>query len=141
MSTTPDYSLLTTESDCDEAEKAVVLELKTFTHRDDGFELADDRMSASQEARTAALAKKDKEIANAQNDAAQPGLSAQEQEDRDDIVTLLQSQRKKILRDGRASTGHARFKVSVDAVQAESQVALLTTIRDGIQNRRRELGG
>ena len=140
MNTNPDYSFLLTPADCDEAEKEVTFELETFTARDYNYGVADKRAGRSQEAGTATLAKKDAEIAEAQYRAAAPGLAGQAKQDADDTVELLLSQRKKILRDNRADTGAGRFKISVDAVQAESQVALLTTIRDGIQNRRRELG-
>ncbi|GAB3832716.1 hypothetical protein [Hymenobacter jeollabukensis] len=129
---TPDYALLTTWADCDAALKDVNYELKTFSYRDNGLDLADDRATRSQEAGAAALARKDAEILRAQGEAGLAGLSAQEQLDADDKVELLQAQRKKIVRDNRASTGNARFQASLDAVQVQGQVDILTAARDGI---------
>ncbi|RTQ45724.1 hypothetical protein EJV47_24880 [Hymenobacter gummosus] len=139
MSTNPDYSLLTTIAECDDAEAAVTLELETFDHRDRGYTLADKRADASQAAGSATLAKKDEEIAQAQYKAAAPGLAGQAKQDADDLVELLQAQRKKIVRDNRADTGLGRFKITVDAAQAENQTTLLSSIRDGVRARRDEL--
>ncbi|RAK70050.1 hypothetical protein [Hymenobacter edaphi] len=58
------------------------------------------------------------------------GLSAQE---------LLQAERKKIVRDNRASTGNARFQARLDAVQVQGQVDILTAARAGIAARRATL--
>ncbi|UOQ52294.1 hypothetical protein [Hymenobacter cellulosivorans] len=128
----PDYSLLTTWAQCDAATADVTFELKTFTHADSGLDLADDRAARSQASAAAALAKKDKEIAAAERDAAAPGLTPEEQEDADDALDLLRLQRKKIVKNNRANVGTERFLGSVDAGQVQTQVDYLNTVLAGI---------
>ncbi|WP_400190938.1 hypothetical protein [Hymenobacter sp. B81] len=137
----PDYSVLTNWADCDAATAHATFELETLQHRDQGYDLADKRADLSQEAGQAALAKKDAEIAAAQHHAAQPGLSTQQKEDAEDVVLLLQAQRKKIVRDNRDQTGSARFKLSVDAAQIAAQAALLQQVLAGIAAHRATLPG
>ena len=44
----PDYSFLTTWAECDAAKADVEFELKTFSYRDTGLEITDERASRSQ---------------------------------------------------------------------------------------------
>ena len=74
----PDYSLLTTWAECDAATADVTFELKTFSYRDSGLDLAGERASRSQASGAAALAKKDSEILVAQGLAALAGLTPQQ---------------------------------------------------------------
>ena len=61
----PDYSFLTNWAQCDAAKADVEFELKTFSYRDTGLEITDERASRSQASGVAALAKKDGEILTA----------------------------------------------------------------------------
>lgn len=135
----PDYSLLTTWAECDAATADVTFELKTFSYRDTGLDLAGERASRSQASGAAALAKKDSEILVAQGQAAVPGLTPQQQQDALDAVELLQAQRKKIMKNNRASVGTDRFLSTVDAVQVQGQVDVLTDALAGIATRRAQL--
>jgi len=135
----PDYSFLTTWAECDAATVDVTFELKTYSYRDFGLDLADDRADRSQAAGAATLAKKDAEILRAQDEAARTGLTPQEQQDANDALELLLAQRKKIMKDNRTSAGTARFLGTVDAVQVQAQVDLLTAVLAGIAARRAEL--
>ncbi|GAB2941702.1 hypothetical protein GCM10027048_02670 [Hymenobacter coalescens] len=136
---TPDYSLLTTQAECDAALEDVNFELETYTVRDSTLGLAGKRATRSQQAGAETLARKDAEILRARGEAAIAGLSAQEQQDADDKVELLQAQRKKIMRDNRASAGTDRFLAVLDAVQVQGQVDILTAARDGITAHRATL--
>jgi hypothetical protein len=135
----PDYSFLTNWAECDAAKTDVEFELKTFSYRDTGLDLAGERASRSQTAGAAALAKKDGEILVAQGQAAVAGLTAQQQEDADDAVELLQAQRKKIVKSNRVSAGTARFLATVDAAQVQGQVDVLADALKGIDDRRAKL--
>ncbi|MDB5270570.1 MAG: hypothetical protein JWP58_3610 [Hymenobacter sp.] len=135
----PDYSFLTTWAECDAAKADVEFELKTFSYRDTGLDLAGERATRSKTAGAAALAKKDVEILVAQGQAAVAGLSAQQQEDADDAVELLQAQRKKIAKSNRVSAGTDRFLATVDAAQVQGQVDVLTDALKGIADRRTDL--
>ena len=128
----PDYSFLTTRAECDAATADVEFELKTFSYRDTGLEITDERASRSQAAGAAALAKKDGEILTAQGEAALAGLTALQQQDAADKVELLQAQRKQIMKANRTSAGTARFLGTVDAAQVQGQVDVLTTVLAGI---------
>ena len=132
----PDYSFLTNWAQCDAAKADVEFELKTFSYRDTGLEITDERASRSQASGVAALAKKDGEILTAQGQAALPGLTAQQKQDADDAVELLQAQRKRIVKDNRVSAGTARFLGTVDAAQVQGQVDVLTAALAGITTRR-----
>ncbi len=101
----PDYTQLTTWAECDAATTDVTFELKTFSYRDAGLDIADERATRSQVSGVAALAKKDSDILVAQGQAAVAGLTAQQQQDALDAVELLQAQRKKIIKDNRVSAG------------------------------------
>ena len=128
----PDYSFLTNWAECDAATVDVTFELKTFSYRDTGLEITDERASRSQASGVAALAKKDGEILIAQGQAAVVGLSPLELQDANDKVELLQAQRKQIMKANRVSAGTARFLGTVDAAQIDGQVAVLTTVLAGI---------
>ena len=136
---TPDYSLLTTFAECDAATADVTFELKTFSYRDTGLDIADERASRSQTSGVAALAKKDGEILIAQGQAAVPGLTPQQQQDAADAVELLQAQRKRIMKNNRTSAGTDRFLDTVDGAQVQSQVDVLTTVLAGIATHRATL--
>ena len=135
----PDYSLLTTWAECDAATADVNFELKTYSYRDTGLDLADARADRSQASGAAALAKKDGEILTAQGQAALPGLTPQQQQDALDNVELLQAQRKKIMRGNRTSAGTDRFLKTVDAAQVQGQVDVLTAALAGIAAQRATL--
>ncbi|MDO7874422.1 hypothetical protein Q5H93_06730 [Hymenobacter sp. ASUV-10] len=135
----PDYSFLTTWAECDAASEDVTFELKTFSHRDTGLDIADERADRSLASGTAALAKKDSEILIAQGQAALPGLSAEAQQDAADKVELLQAQRKQIVKRNRVSKGTDRFLGTVDAFQVQKQVEALTQVLAGIATRRAQL--
>ena len=135
----PDYSFLTTWAECDAATVDVSFELKTFSYRDTGLDLAGERASRGQASGAAALAKKDGEILVAQGQAAVAGLTAQQQQDADDAVELLQAQRKRIVKANRVSAGTARFLATVDAAQVQGQVDILTAALAGIVARRATL--
>ncbi|OON67602.1 hypothetical protein [Hymenobacter sp. CRA2] len=135
----PDYSLLTTWAECDAAAADVTFELETYSYRDSGLDLAGKRATRSQAAGAAALAKKDKEIMAAQRDADAGGLTAQQQQDANDALELLQYQRKKIVRDNRASAGTDRFLSTLDAAQVQGQVDILTAALAGITAHRATL--
>lgn len=137
----PDYSLLTTWAECDAATADVTFELKTFSYRDSGLDLAGERATRSQANGAAALTKKDAEILIAQGQAAVPGLTPQQQQDALDEVELLQAQRKKIMKANRATAGTDRFLSTVDAAQVQSQVEVLTATLDGIAAHRATLPG
>ena len=135
----PDYSFLTTWAECDAAKADVEFELKTFSYRDTGLDLAGERASRSQTSGAAALAKKDSDILAAQNQAAVAGLTPQQKQDADDEVELLQAQRKKIVKANRVSAGTDRFLGTVDAAQVQGQVDVLTAVLAGIATRRAQL--
>ncbi|MBT9392347.1 hypothetical protein KLP40_04155 [Hymenobacter sp. NST-14] len=135
----PDYALLTTRAECDAATADVTFELKTFSHRDAGLDIADERASRSQASGAAALAKKDAEILVAQGQAAVPGLTPEQQQDANDALELLQAQRKKIMKSNRTSAGTARFLSTVDAAQVQGQVEVLTAVLAGIAAHRATL--
>ncbi|MFD2787302.1 hypothetical protein [Hymenobacter rubripertinctus] len=135
----PDYALLTTRAECDAATADVTFELKTFSYRDTGLDIADERASRSQISGAAALAKKDGEILIAQGQAALAGLSAEQQQDANDALELLQAQRKKIMKGNRTSAGTDRFLSTVDAAQVQSQVDVLTAVLSGIAAHRATL--
>ena len=135
----PDYSFLTTWAECDAAKADVEFELKTFSYRDTGLDLAGERASRSQTSGAAALAKKDSDILAAQNQAAVAGLTPQQKQDADDEVELLQAQRKKIVKANRVSAGTDRFLATVDAAQVQGQVDVLTAALAGIAARRATL--
>ena len=135
----PDYSFLTTWAECDAAKTDVEFELKTFSYRDTGLDLAGERAARSQTSGAAALAKKDGEILIAQGQAAVAGLTPQQQEDAEDAVELLQAQRKKIVKSNRVSAGTDRFLATVDAAQVQGQVDVLTAALAGIAARRATL--
>ncbi|WP_143069747.1 MULTISPECIES: hypothetical protein [Hymenobacter] len=136
----PDYSLLTTWAECDAATADVNFELKTYSYRDTGLDLADERADRSQASGAAALAKKDGEILTAQGQAALPGLTPQQQQDALDNLELLQAQRKKIMRSNRSTAGTDRFLKTVDAAQVQGQVDVLTAALAGIAAHRATLG-
>ncbi|MGY3089823.1 hypothetical protein ACVWYF_002871 [Hymenobacter sp. UYAg731] len=135
----PDYSFLTSWAECDAAKDDVTFELKTFSYRDTGLEITDERASRSQTSGVAALAKKDGEILVAQGQAAVAGLTPLQQQDAEDAVELLQAQRKKIAKANRVSTGTDRFLATVDAAQVQGQVDVLTAALAGIATRRAQL--
>ena len=135
----PDYSLLTTWAECDAAKADVDFELKTFTHRDVGLEITDERSTRSHVAGVAALAKKDSAIVIAQGEAAVVGLTPLQKQDALDAVELLQSQRKKIVKDNRVTAGTDRFLGTVDATQVQGQVDVLTAVLAGIATQRAKL--
>ena len=135
----PDYSFLTNWAECDAAAADVAFELKTYTHRDVGLEITDERASRSQADGVAALAKKDHDILIAQGEAAVAGLTPQQKQDADDNVELLQAQRKKIMKANRVSVGTDRFLGTVDAAQVDAQVETLTKVLEGIAARRANL--
>ncbi|SDY58086.1 hypothetical protein [Hymenobacter psychrophilus] len=135
----PDYTLLTNWAECDAATADVNFELKTYSYRDTGLDLADERADRSQASGAAALAKKDGEILTAQGQAALPSLTPQQQQDALDVVELLQSERKKIMRGNRTSAGTARFLKTVDAAQVQAQVDVLTAVLAGIATQRATL--
>ncbi len=135
----PDYSFLTTWAECDAAKTDVEFELKTFNYRDTGLEISDERTSRSHASGVAALAKKDGEILTAQGQAAVAGLTAQQVQDANDKVELLQAQRKQIVKANRVSAGTARFLATVDAAQVQGQVDVLTAALAGIATRRAQL--
>lgn len=132
----PDYSFLTNWAECDAAKADVEFELKTFSYRDTGLDIADERASRSQVSGAAALVKKDSDILIAQGQAAVVGLTSQQQQDAADAVELLQAQRKKIMKDNRVSAGTDRFLGTVDAAQVQGQVDVLTAALAGIATRR-----
>ncbi|MDQ2770924.1 MAG: hypothetical protein M3Y54_10545 [Bacteroidota bacterium] len=135
----PDYSLLTIWAECDAAKTDVEFELKTFSYRDTGLDLAGERATRSQASGAAALVKKDGDILTAQGQAALPGLTAQQKQDADDAVELLQAERKKIMKANRTTAGTARFLGTVDAAQVQGQVDVLTAALAGIATRRAQL--
>ncbi len=135
----PDYSFLTTWAECDAAKADVEFELKTFSYRDTGLDLASERASRSQTSGAAALAKKDGEILIAQGQAAVVGLTTAQQQDANDEVELLQAQRKKIAKANRTSAGTDRFLSTVDAAQVQGQVDVLTAVLAGTATRRAQL--
>ena len=139
MPTTPNYDLLTTWAECDAATKDVAFELKGFSVRDANLDYSDERSDLRQVEGAAALAKKDGEIAVAQGQAAVAGLTPLQQQDAADLVELLQSQRKQIVRRNRTSAGTDRFLDTVDAAQVQSQVDTLTQVLAGIAARRAQL--
>ena len=135
----PDYSFLTNWAQCDAAKADVEFELKTFSYRDTGLEITDERASRSQTSGVAALAKKDGEILVAQGQGAVAGLTPLQQQDAEDAVELLQAQRKKIVKANRVSAGTDRFLATVDAAQIQGQVDVLTAALAGIATRRAQL--
>ncbi|AMR26896.1 hypothetical protein A0257_07105 [Hymenobacter psoromatis] len=135
----PDYSLLTTKAECDAATADVTYELKTFSYRDTGLDLADDRATRSQASGAAALARKEADIVVAQGQATLPGLTALQQQDAADALELLQAQRKQLLKRNRTTTGTDRFLASVDAAQVQAQVDTLTAVLAAIVARRATL--
>ena len=135
----PDYSFLTNWAQCAAAKADVEFELKTFSYRDTGLEITDERASRSQTSGVAALAKKDGEILVAQGQAAVAGLTPLQQQDAEDAVELLQAQRKKIVKANRVSAGTDRFLATVDAAQIQGQVDVLTAALAGIATRRAQL--
>ena len=137
----PDYSFLTTWAECDAAKTDVEFELKTFSYRDTGLDLAGERATRSQTAGAAAIAKKDSEILIAQGQAAVVGLTPEQQQDAEDEVELLQAQRKKLMKANRTSLGTDRFLGTVDAAQVQGQVDVLTAALAGIAARRATLPG
>ncbi len=128
----PNYALLTTWAECDAATADVAFELKTYSHRDTGLDIADERATRSKASGEAALAKKDREILIAQGEAAVAGLTPQQKQDADDAVELLEAERKKIMKANRVSAGTARFLGSVDGGQVQAQVDFLTAVLAGI---------
>lgn len=84
----PDYTLLTTQAECAAAAADVAYELKTYSYRDTGLDLADDRAGRSQ---AAALAKKDAEITVAQSQTTTAGLTPEQRQDALDTLELLQA--------------------------------------------------
>ncbi|PJJ61005.1 hypothetical protein [Hymenobacter chitinivorans] len=135
----PDYSFLTTQAECDDATAEVTFELKTFTHIDSGLDLADDRADRSKASGAAALAKKDAEILRAQGEVNAAGLTNLQRQDAIDALELLQAQRKKILKNNRVSAGTNRFLGSVNGVQTQAQVTVLTGVLAGIAGHRATL--
>ena len=129
---TPTYTFLANWAECDAATTDVTFELKGYSYRDTGLDLADERAGRSQTAGAAALAKKDGEIVVAQGQAAVAGLTPEQQQDATDAVELLRAQRKQIVKRNRTAVGTARFLADVDAVQVQAQVDALTAVLAGI---------
>ena len=109
----------------------------TYDNDEAGFQVAagqrtDRRAARSQSQGAKALAKKNADLLSAQNQAAVPGLTAQEKQDADEKVEALVSQRKTILRNNRVNNGPEAVLADIDAAPAAGErafyVALLAAL-------------
>jgi len=134
-----DYSILTDRAQCDAATIEVDFELRVFTARDLNLDLADERADRSKSSTTAQLAKVNSQIASADAVLATAGIDEETREASTDERAALLVLRTRLQKRARQALGTNRFLDNVDTEQIAIQVALLTTVKAGIAQRRTEL--
>lgn len=134
-----DYSSLTDRAICDAAIAELEFELKTYTARDLVSEVTDARANRTQSSTAAQLAKVNSQIAQKDLLLATPGLDPDTFETTTDERAALLVRRTALTKRNRLASGLDRFLANVDAEQVNSQIATLTTAKDGVAARRATL--
>ncbi|HLK98167.1 MAG TPA: hypothetical protein VK364_10395 [Hymenobacter sp.] len=134
-----DYSILIDRAQCDAATAEIDFELRVFTARDYNLDLADERANRSKSSITSQLAKVNSQIASADAVLATAGIDEETRETTTDERAALLVLRTRLQKRARQALGTNRFLDNVDTEQIAIQVALLTTVKAGIAQRRTEL--
>ncbi|TGE27453.1 hypothetical protein [Hymenobacter metallicola] len=133
------YSSLTDRALCDAATAEIDFELLTYSARDVNSDLDDKRAERLQSSATAQLATVEARLASAEAILALPSLTADEREKKENELSSLKIQRKKLQKRLLQVSGLAEFLTDVDIAQNDQQVALLNDIKAGIAQHRTTL--
>lgn len=134
-----DYSSLTDRAMCDAATAEIEFELKTYTTRVAQGELTDTRSVRTATSTSAQLVRVNALISTQDILLATPGLDAETLQDATDERAALLVRRTALAKRNRLASGLDRFLADVDAEQVAAQVAMLTTVKEGIAAHRATL--